>query len=60
MKGRNYRSRCDSMKSMRYLSFFNPIFFCYISITGGRIGEREESTVPTRCPEQYATILVFR
>ena len=31
-----------------------------ISSSGGNSGEKEVSTVPTQCPEQYSTIFVFR
>ena len=59
VKGRCQRYQRGALDSMLAFSFFVPNFF-YISISGGRTGEKEMSTVPTRCPEEYASIFVFR
>ena len=40
--------------------FLTKKMFFNISISGGRSGEREVSTVTTRYPEQYATTFVFQ
>ena len=50
----------DALNSVRPSSFFAQKIFFSISISRGRTGEMEVSTVPTRCSEQCATIFVFR
>ena len=60
VKGRCQRYQSDVLNSMRPFSFFVIKNFSSISISGCCTGKREVSTVPTRYPEQYATIFVFR
>ena len=45
---------------MRPFLFFGSKNFFDISISEDRTGEKEVSTVPLRCPEQYASIFIFQ
>ena len=49
MKGRCQRFKRGAVNRMRDFSFFVPKIF-----------KKEESAVPTRCPEKNACIFVFR
>ena len=60
MKGKCNRYQRVALNSVKKFSFFGPKTFSSISISGGRTDENEVSTVPTRYPEQCATIFVLR
>ena len=59
------RRRCQrhlqgALNSMRFLTFLDPNYPPNISISRCGTGATEMSTAPTRCPQQYATIFIFR
>ena len=61
MDGRCQRNQHGVINSLREFSVFRTkIFFFDISKSRDRTGEGEVTTIPTRCPQQYATIFVFR
>ena len=50
-----------ALKSLREFSFFGLLIFYFnITIFRGHTGERKESTVPSRSPEPFARIFIFR
>ena len=56
VKERCQRCQRGALNIMHTFLFFGPNFFLLIF----RTGKREVSTVPTRCPVQYASIFVSR
>ena len=61
MKERCQRYQRGTLIRMRVFSFFGLNTSSSITrFLEGRTGERELSTVPTLCPEQDASIFVFR